>query len=149
MIAAPEIDFMKRVAAQVAVAVDNALNFQAAEAAQKQLSHERDRLQVLLEINNLLVSTRDTNALFRGIVSSLKPALHHDYTSLALLDASSGLLKIHAPIPGNAALPKGIHRSARRSPSGQCFSSRRVLVVRGPRIAIRSTSSSSSLGSGK
>ena len=132
----PEIDFMKRVAAQVAVAVDNALNFQAAEAAQKQLSHERDRLQVLLEINNLLVSTRDTNALFRGIVSSLKPALHHDYTSLALLDASSGLLKIHAlDLPGNAALPKKEYTvPLDRSPSGQCFSSGRVLVVRGPEI---------------
>ena len=132
----PEIDFMKRVSAQVAVAVDNALNFQAAEAAQKQLSRERDRLQVLLEINNLLVSTRDTNALFQGIVSSLKPALRHDYTSLALLDASSGLLNIHAlDLPGAAAPPKKEYTvPLDSSPSGQCFSSGRVLVVRGADI---------------
>jgi formate hydrogenlyase transcriptional activator len=132
----PEIDFMKRVSAQVAVAVDNALNFQAAEAAQKQLSRERDRLQVLLEINNLLVSTRDTNALFQGIVSSLKHALRHDYTSLALLDASSGLLKIHAlDLPGAAAPPQKEYTvPLDSSPSGQCFSSGRVLVVRGADI---------------
>ena len=79
-----EIDFIERVAKQVAVAVDNALNFEAAQAYQAQLARERDRLQVLLDINNLLVSTRDTSALFRGIVSSLKPVLRHDYTSLAL-----------------------------------------------------------------
>jgi formate hydrogenlyase transcriptional activator len=132
----PEIEFMKRVAAQVAVAVDNALNFQAAEAYQKQLARERDRLQVLLDINNLLVSTRDTNTLFQGIVSSLKPVLRHDYTSLALLDASSGLLKIHAlDLPGNAPLPKKeITVPLDGSPSGQCFSSGRVLLVRGAEI---------------
>jgi formate hydrogenlyase transcriptional activator len=132
----PEIDFMKRVAAQVAVAVDNALNFQAAEAYQKQLARERDRLQVLLNINNLLVSTRDTNELFKGIVSSLKPVLRHDYTSLALLDASSGLLKIHAlDLPGNATLPRKEYTvPLDGSPSGQCFSSAQVLIARGTEI---------------
>jgi formate hydrogenlyase transcriptional activator len=132
----PELDFMKRVAAQVAVAVDNALNFQAAEAAQKQLAHERDRLQVLLDINNLLVSTRDTNALFNGIVSSLKPVLRHDYTSLALLEPSTGLLRIHAlDLPGNAAPSKKEYSvPIDGSPSGQCFSSGRVLIARGAEI---------------
>src|SRR5689334_20718900 len=77
-----EIQFMRRVAAQVAVAVDNALNFEAAEAYQKQLARERDRLQVLLEINNLLVSTRDPATVFKGIVSSIKPVLQQDYTKI-------------------------------------------------------------------
>src|SRR5215469_12254032 len=102
-----EIEFMKRVAAQVAVAVDNALNSEAAQAYQKQLAHERDRLQVLLEINNILLSTRDPAEVFKGIVSSLKPVLQHDYTSLALLDTATGLLKIHAlDLPGNAPVSK-------------------------------------------
>src|SRR5260370_16597129 len=101
-----EVQFMRRVAAQVAVAVDNALNFEAAEAYQKQLARERDRLQVLLEINNLLVSTRDPSTVFKGIVSSIKPVLQHDYTSLALLDTASGLLKIHyLHLPENTSTP--------------------------------------------
>jgi formate hydrogenlyase transcriptional activator len=131
-----EIQFMKRVAAQVAVAVDNALNFEAAEAYQKQLARERDRLQVLLGINNLLLSTRDTTALFRGIVSSLKPVLQHDYTSLALLDTASGLLKIHAlDLPGNAPIPKNeITVPLEGSPSGNCFSSSQVFIARGKEI---------------
>ncbi len=131
-----EIQFMKRVAAQVAVAVDNALNFEAAEAYQKQLARERDRLQVLLEINNLLVSTRDPAAVFKGIVSSLKPVLQHDYTSLALLDAASGLLKIHyLDLPGNPSVARAeITVPLGGSPAGQCFANSQVLISRGKEI---------------
>jgi len=131
-----EIQFMKRVAAQVAVAVDNAMNFETAEAYQKQLARERDRLQVLLDINNLLISTRDPSAVFQGIVSSLKPVLQHDYTSLALLDSSSGLLKIHAlDLPGNAPLSRSeLAVPLEGSPSGQCFASGQVLISRGKEI---------------
>jgi formate hydrogenlyase transcriptional activator len=128
-----EIQFMRRVAAQVAVAVDNALNFEAAEAYQKQLARERDRLQVLLEINNLLVSTRDPATVFKGIVSSIKPVLQHDYTSLALLDTASGLLKIHyLDLPGNSSITKPeITVPLEGSPAGQCFSTNQILITRG------------------
>jgi formate hydrogenlyase transcriptional activator len=131
-----EIDFFQRVARQVAVAVDNALNLEVAQAYQRQLAHERDRLQVLLDINNLLVSTRETTAVFKGIVSSLKPVLRHDYTSLALLDESSGLLKIHAlDLPGGNKLPKTEFTvSVKDSPSGQCFTSGQVLILRGAEL---------------
>ena len=127
-----ELDFMKRVAAQVAVAVDNAINFETAEAYQKQLAQERDRLKVLLEINNLLVSTRDTTALFKGIVSSLKPVVPHDYTSLTLLDPATGLLKIHAlDVPNPAAAPKKEFAiPIDGSPAGRAMSTGQVLVAR-------------------
>ncbi len=131
-----EIEFMKRVAAQVAVAVDNAINFEAAQAYQQQLARERDRLQALLSINNILVSTRNITALFNGIVSSLKPVLQHDYTSLALLDPVTGLLKIHAlDMPLTLALPKTEFTvPVESSPSGQCFTSGQVLIARGEQI---------------
>ena len=60
-----EVDFMQQVARQVAVAVDNALNFETARAYQQQLARERDRLRVLLEVNNALVSTLDLRQLFQ------------------------------------------------------------------------------------
>jgi len=131
-----EIEFMKRVAAQVAVAVDNALNFEAAQAYQQQLARERDRLQVLLEINNVLVSTRDITALFRGIVSSLKAVIQHDYTSLALLDPNSGLMKIHAlDLPLKAAEIKTEFTIALEgSPAGQAISRGELLIARGSEI---------------
>ena len=131
-----ELGFMKRVAAQVAVAVDNAINFQAAQAYQQQLAFERDRFRVLLEINNLLMSTRDVTAVFNGIVSSLKPVIHHDYTSLALLDPATGFLKIHSlDLPDNAPLPrKEISVPMEDSPAGRCFTSGQVLIARGAEL---------------
>jgi len=131
-----EVEFMKRVAAQVAVAVDNALNFEAAQAYQQQLARERDRLQVLLEINNLLVSTRDVTAVFKGIVSSLKPVVPHDYTSLALVDPTSGLLKIHAldqPAQTSVTKPE-FTVGLEGSPAGQAMSTGQILVARGAEI---------------
>src|SRR3989442_14738556 len=91
-----ELQFMQRVASQVAVAVDNALNFETSQAYQQQLARERDRLRVLLDINNVLVTSREFPELFRGIVSALERVVHHDYTSLALFDPATALLKIHA-----------------------------------------------------
>ncbi len=131
-----EVEFMKRVAVQVAVAVDNALNLEAAQAYQKQLARERDRLQVLLEINNLLLSTRDITTLFKGIVSSLKPVIQHDYTSLALVDQNSGLLKIHAlDLPVRMSPSQNEFTVALEgSPAGQAISRGQVLIARGSEI---------------
>ena len=58
-----EIAFLQQVARQVAVAVDNALNFERAQAYQRQLAQERDRLRVLLEVNNAVVSKLDLHDL--------------------------------------------------------------------------------------
>src|SRR6266705_2027508 len=91
-----ELQFMERVASQVAVAVDNALNLETSQAYQSQLARERDRLQVLLEVNNVLITSRELPELFPGIVSTLERVIHHDYTSLALFDPASKTLRIYA-----------------------------------------------------
>src|ERR1700674_2900823 len=131
-----ELQFMQRVAAQVAVAVDNALNHESSHAYQQQLARERDRLQVLLEVNNLLVTSRELPDLFRGIVTTLKRVIHHDFSSLALLDPLTGLLKIHAlDFPGRQDLIKEeTVVSLNASPSGRCFSNGQPLILRGGEI---------------
>jgi formate hydrogenlyase transcriptional activator len=131
-----ELQFMQRVAGLVAVAVDNALNFETSQAYQTQLARERDRLQVLLEINNVLVTTRDLPEVFRGIVSTLTRVIHHDYTSLALLDPSSGLLKIHAlDFPGHPGLfQQEITVSRDTSPAGHAMSTGQPLLARGAEL---------------
>ena len=129
-----ELQFMQRVASQVAVAVDNALNLDSSQAYQTQLSRERDRLRVLLEMNNVLVSSRELPELFRGIVSTLERVIHHDYTSLALLDPVSGLLKIYALdfpsrqdlIQSEVIIPREI------SPAGEAIATGKSVCARGP-----------------
>ncbi len=131
-----EVQFMQRAASQVAVAVDNALNFQTSQAYQSQLARERDRLQVLLDVNNVLVSTRELPELFRGIVTSLEKVIHHDYTSLALRESASGLLKIHAldfsgrPGPFSQEITVPLDTT----PSGICFTTAQPLLARGEEI---------------
>ena len=131
-----EVQFMVRAASQVAVAVDNALNYETSQAYQTQLARERDRLQVLLEVNNVLVSTRDLTELFRGIITSLEKVIHHDYTSLALRDSASGLLKIHAldfaSRPG--MFNQEITVPLDTTPSGVCFTTGQPLIARGAEI---------------
>jgi formate hydrogenlyase transcriptional activator len=129
-----EVEFIQRVAVQVAVAVDNALNFETSQAYQRQLSQERDRLQVLLDINNVLVTSRALPELFNGIVTTLMRVIHHDYTSLALLDPNTNLLKIksldfsgpHAPIT-----EKELSVALENSPAGRCILTRKPGVFRG------------------
>jgi formate hydrogenlyase transcriptional activator len=131
-----ELAFMQRVASQVAVAVDNALNLETSQAYQAQLAEERDSLRVLLEVNNVLVSTRELPELFRGIVSTLERVIHHDYTSLALLDPFTGLLKIYAlDFPGRQDLIKPeviILRDT--SPSGNAIATGKSVCVRGDEL---------------
>jgi len=131
-----ELQFMQRVAAQIAVAVDNALNFESSQAYQRQLARERDRLQVLLEVNNLLVTSRVLSDVFRGIVATFERVIHHDFTSLALLDPLTGLLKIHAlDFPGRPGLSKEeLVVPLDVSPSGRCFTNGQPLILRGAEI---------------
>ena len=131
-----DLRFMQRVGSQVAVAVDNALNSETSQAYQSQLAQERDRLQVLLEVNNLLVSTRELPELFRGIVASLERVIHHDFTSLALMDPVTGRLKIHAlDFPNRPGFfQEEMLVSIDATPAGRCFTSKKPLLAHGSEI---------------
>ena len=105
-----ELAFMQRVASQVAVAVDNALNLETSQAPIKRSSgEERDSLRVLLEVNNVLVSTRELpgNFSWHCFDSRACDRIIADYTSLALLDPFTGVMKIYAlDFPGRQELIK-------------------------------------------
>src|SRR5689334_8342725 len=121
-----EVDFMQQVARQVAVAVDNVLNFETARAYQHQLARERDRLRVLLEVNNALVSTLDLRQLFHVIASSLRRVLHHEYTSLALLDPNTNRLRVRALdfSGGQGLIHEEMSVPLETSPAGRAFAAR-------------------------
>jgi formate hydrogenlyase transcriptional activator len=91
-----DMAFLQRVADQVAVAVDNVLHAQEAEAAQQQLTHERDRLRLLLDVNNVVVAKLDLRELCAAIATSLRTIMRHEYTSLALYDTERNSFRLHA-----------------------------------------------------
>jgi formate hydrogenlyase transcriptional activator len=87
-----DIEFMGQVARQVAVAVDNALNSEAASAYEEQLARERDRLRTLLEVNNAVVTCLETSQLFGAIAGSLRRRFGLDYASLLIYDPELNVL---------------------------------------------------------
>ncbi len=126
-----EIGFMQQVARQVAVAVDNALNFQRAQAYQRQLAQERDRLRVLLEVNNAMVSKLDLRALLNAISASLRRVIHHEYTSLALYEADKNQMRVLAlDFPqGKGLIHEEMLVPLEGSIAGSAFRTRRPLVL--------------------
>ena len=126
-----EIAFMQQVARQVAVAVDNVLNFESAQAYQRQLAQERDRLRVLLEVNNAMVSKLDLRSLLNAISASLRRLIHHEYTSLALFEKDKNKMRVLAlDFPeGKGLIREEMLVSLEGSITGTAFRNRQPLVL--------------------
>jgi len=90
-----EVNFMRQVARQVAVAVDNVLHDESARSAQEQLTHERDRMRLLLEVNNAVVSHLDLEDLFTAVSACLRKVIQHDSSGLVLCDQETGWFRVH------------------------------------------------------
>jgi formate hydrogenlyase transcriptional activator len=90
------VEFLQLVARQIAVAVDNALSHQAAQALQHQLEHERDRLKLLLDLNNSVVSTLELRQLFRAISANVRKVMECDYASILLPEPGGEQLRVYA-----------------------------------------------------
>ncbi len=85
---------MCSIGGHVAVALENALAITSAEAYQRDLTRERDRLSLLLEINNHVVTILDINDLFRAASASIRKHFANDFTSFMLFDGHSDRLKV-------------------------------------------------------
>jgi formate hydrogenlyase transcriptional activator len=82
------------VANQVAVAVDNALNYETALASQQQVRRERDRVRLLLEVNNAVVSHLDLEDLFPAVSACLRRVVQHDGSALVLFDQAARRFRV-------------------------------------------------------
>ena len=90
--------FLQRLTDEVALAVDNALNRESAQEAERRLKQEHDRLGMLLEINNALVSNLDPTVLFDDIAACLRRVVTHDLTSLLLYDSERNGFRVAAVV---------------------------------------------------
>ncbi|HYN08311.1 MAG TPA: sigma 54-interacting transcriptional regulator [Vicinamibacterales bacterium] len=92
---ASDLEFMQHVAKQVAVAVDNVLHDKSARVAQEQLARERDRLRLLLEINNAVVAHLGMDEMLEAIGASLGRVIQHDGCGLVLFDPETRTYRCH------------------------------------------------------
>jgi formate hydrogenlyase transcriptional activator len=90
---AEDLKLMTTVAAHVAVAVENARNFEDACSYQQLLLRERDRLRLLLEVNNHVISHLELGDLFQAVSSALRDCFHHEYTGLWLFEEGTTQLR--------------------------------------------------------
>ena len=128
-----EIDviFLQQVARQVAVALDNALNFEQVQSVQQQLTEERDRLRLLLEVNNTVVSVLDLHQLLNAVSASLRRLVPHEYASLSLYDRETHRLQIHAldfPV-SKGLLQEGLSVAVDNSPTGRALMTRQPVFI--------------------
>ncbi|HEX5020650.1 MAG TPA: sigma 54-interacting transcriptional regulator, partial [Candidatus Binatia bacterium] len=129
--AQPEIEFLQQVAKQVALAVDNALNFEQAQAGQKQLTEERDRLSLVLEVNNAVISALNLQELLTAVSASLRRFVHHEYASISLYDAQTDRLHIHAldfPV-SKGLIQQGLSVPVKGSPTGRALTTRQAVFI--------------------
>ena len=89
-------EFLQQLTDEVALAVDNALHQESAEEAERRLRQEHDRLGMLLEINNALVSNLDPTALFDDIAACLRRVVAHDLTGLVIYDSERNGFRVAA-----------------------------------------------------
>ena len=119
-----DIDFAQLVAGQIAVAVE-------AQFQREQIARDRDRSQLLLQVNNTLVSNLNLRELLSAISSALSPVMPHEAAALTLHDEATNELRVAAfDFPeddGNCVTGKLV--AFEGNPIGQAFTTRKTVVI--------------------
>ncbi len=119
-----DLAFLKHVAKQVAVAVDNALN-------SEQLARERDRSRLLLEVNTAVTATLDLRELLGATATSLRSVMPHQLISLSLYDSETDRLHVHAVdfAEGKGFYHEGMSIRVEESPAGLALRARQPVPL--------------------
>jgi len=132
-----DIVFLCQVARQVAVAVENTLNFEAAKALREELARDRDRLRLLLQVNNAIVARLETRPLFEAISGALRETLKVEFASLTLWDPETKQLRRQVlDIEGSYELSEADPLvPIEGTPSGTAYLGRKPVVITGEELA--------------
>src|SRR5881296_2288084 len=125
-----ELNFMQQVANQVAVAVDNVLHDESAQSAQQQLTHERDHVRLLLEVNNAVVSHLGLDDLFTAVSACLRKVIQHDGSSLVLYEPETRQYRVQVLdfTKNTSFIEEGQADPQCKGPSGVAMTTRKPAV---------------------
>src|SRR5271157_5906699 len=84
-----DVKLMAWVASQLSLVLDRTLAFESAGEYRRELVRERDRLKLLIEINNHVVSRLEIDEFFRAASASIRQFFRNDFTGFWLLDEQS------------------------------------------------------------
>jgi formate hydrogenlyase transcriptional activator len=102
-----EIRFLSLVAHKIASAFHDAMNFEALQKAQTALQDAKNRLALLLELNNQVVSNLKLRTLLGAVSASIRRVLQCDAVGVYLHDSETNGLQLYAlDFPEGNGLPK-------------------------------------------
>src|SRR5262245_25754378 len=129
-----DLEFLTQVARQVAVAIDNAINFESLRSAERRAARERDRIRLLLELNNAVVSHLELGDLVKTISASLLGILPHDAAGIALYEPEHNLLREYVNVAYKRFdnFQQGEAIPLEGTPAGQVFTTGRPLLIKRP-----------------
>jgi formate hydrogenlyase transcriptional activator len=127
-----DVEMVTRIAGQIAIAVDNALNFDRARKAEQEVKRRLDRERLMLEINNAVVSELSLRELSGVISSCLRDVLHSDVTGVSLYDPETNQLRAYMfdVIGGLPPVEEGTPIPFKGSAGGAAFLSGRPVFIR-------------------
>src|ERR1700752_4185737 len=127
-----DVELLGQSGKQVAIAVENALNFGNAFEAQKELRRERARSQLLLDVTNAVISHLDLRELFKVIAQRVREVVDYYALVMTLYEQESGQLRVHAMEPpplGMAPFEEGGLHPLEGTPIESAFALRRTVLV--------------------
>jgi len=129
-----EIGFVSQVVDYIALAFDGALNFASLRRASEELRRKNDRLRLLLDVTNQVVSNLDLRDLLRAISQDVRRVMQCDYAGLSLPDAENKQLRLYAvDFPdGKGFLQEDLIYSIEGSPSGAAFRTMKPMTLQTP-----------------
>jgi len=129
-----ELRFVSQVVDYIALAFDDASNLAALRRASEELQSKNDRLQLLLDVTNQVVSNLELRDLLRAISQDVRRVMQCDYAGLSLPDAENKQLRLYAvDFPeGKGFLQEDLVYSIEGSPSGTAFRTMKPLTLQHP-----------------
>ena len=129
-----EVRFVSQVAGYIALAFDDALNLAELRQTSEELQSKNDRLQLLLDVTNQVVSNLELRDLLRAISQDVRRVMQCDYAGVSLPDAENKQLRLYAvDFPeGKGFLQEDLVYSIEGSPSGTAFRTMRPLRLQSP-----------------
>jgi formate hydrogenlyase transcriptional activator len=118
-----DLEFLQQVGDQVAVAVDNVIHHH-------ELTHERDRLRLLLEVSQAIASHRDLEELFRDLAQRLPKIVPFDYINAVLHEPARDVMRLWLFVTSTpSTISPGLELPIDESPGGLVWKTQRPLIV--------------------
>ncbi|HXF41495.1 MAG TPA: sigma 54-interacting transcriptional regulator [Blastocatellia bacterium] len=132
-----EVELLCQVANQIAIAVQNALNYERARKAEREVQRKLERERLMLEINNAVVSTLDLGELVKAVSASLRDIVPHDAAGIALYEPELNQLREYSNVSyvDLSVFREGDTIPLEGTPAGEVFVTGKPLLLRRPDLA--------------